>query len=266
MSGCDMLMLDKYTVRSARNSMESYMTEPRILPAGDRALVVEFGDAIDEAINERVQALAGALARSRIRGVTEVVPTFRSMMVCYEPERISYRRLSARIRRMDARPRGPEGGSRRVLRVPCLYEGEDLADMERITGLPRDEIVAIHSATDYRIYMLGFLPGFVYLGGMDGRIAAPRLATPRKAIPAGSVGIGGDQTGVYPLSSPGGWRLIGITPLRFYDPEREQPILCRAGEYIRFCPISRAEYDDIAARVAAGSYAPEYRETGGAAQ
>ena len=109
--------------------------------------------------------------------------------------------------------------------------------------LSEKEIIDIHAGTEYRVYMLGFLPGFVYLGGMDERIAAPRLKTPRVSIPAGSVGIGGSQTGVYPMASPGGWRLIGMTPVAFYDPTRETPVLCEAGDYIRFVPISPEEYE-----------------------
>ena len=112
-----------------------------------------------------------------------------------------------------------------------------------LTGLSEKEIIDIHAGTEYRVYMLGFLPGFVYLGGMDERIAAPRLKTPRVSIPAGSVGIGGSQTGVYPMASPGGWRLIGMTPTPFYDPTSENPVLCEAGDYIRFVPITPDEYE-----------------------
>ena len=115
--------------------------------------------------------------------------------------------------------------------------------MAELTGLSPQEIIRIHSGTDYRVYMLGFLPGFVYLGGLDPRIAVPRLQVPRVEIPAGSVAIGGSQTGVYPIASPGGWRLIGSTPLAFYDPEREKPILCEAGDFIRFVPITPEEYE-----------------------
>ena len=139
-----------------------------------------------------------------------------------------------------------EEAERRVLEIPCCYGGaygEDLAGLAELTGLSEQEIVAIHSGREYRVYMLGFLPGFVYLGGMDERIAAPRLSSPRVSIPAGSVGIGGSQTGVYPMASPGGWRLIGMTPVAFYDPGREKPVLCEAGDYIRFVPIPPEEYE-----------------------
>ena len=127
-------------------------------------------------------------------------------------------------------------------------DGPDMDDMTTLTGLSREEIIAIHSGTDYKIYRMGFLPGFVYLGGLDPRICAPRLSTPRTRIEPGSVGIGGSQTGVYPVASPGGWRILGYTPLKFYDPLKDEPILCRAGQYIRFVPISREEYERAVAK------------------
>ena len=150
-----------------------------------------------------------------------------------------------------------------TLLVPCCYGNEfgpDLADMSSMLGLSEEEIIRLHSTPDYKIYMLGFLPGFVYLGGLDERIHAKRLDSPRTAIPKGSVGIGGSQTGVYPIASPGGWRLIGSTPLEFYNPLREEPILCKAGERLRFVPIDQKEYELIKKDVENGTYHPEYQK------
>lgn len=215
----------------------------RYYPAGDSALVVEFGRQIDEAVNDRVHALAEWIRRRQFRGVSEVIPTFRSLLICYDPCKISYRRLVRRLQTWDDTGCSGDGAEKTIHRIPVCYDGPDLADMERLTGLSREEIIAIHTGTDYKIHMMGFLPGFVYLGGLDPRICVPRLDTPRTRIEAGSVGIGGSQTGVYPVASPGGWRILGVTPVRFYDPDREEPILCKAGEYIRFVPISREDYD-----------------------
>ena len=146
---------------------------------------------------------------------------------------------------------------KKVFEIPVCYGGEfgpDLATIAEHAGLSEQEVIDIHTSTDYLIYMLGFLPGFTYLGGLDERIHTPRLANPRIRIPAGSVGIGGSQTGIYPMDSPGGWQLMGLTPVKTYDPDREVPILVEAGDYIRFVPVDRAEYDRIKTEVEQGTY------------
>ena len=216
----------------------------RFMPAGDAALVAEFGREVDETVNQRVHEMAKWLAEKQIPGVTEVLPTFRSLMIFYDPGKISYGRL---VRALQSyRPGGAEhqAGEKTVLSIPCCYDGPDLEGMSALTGLSREEIIAIHSGVDYKIYMMGFLPGFVYLGGLDKRICVPRLETPRTRIEPGSVGIGGSQTGVYPVASPGGWRILGRTYRKFYDPAREEPVLCKAGQYIRFVPVSQEEYEE----------------------
>jgi len=218
--------------------------EIRFLPAGDSALVAEFGMEVDEAVNQRVHDMAEWLETRRISGVTEVLPTFRSLMVFYDPTKLSYTALVRRLRKYRPAAETGKAAEKKVLQVPCCYDGPDLDGMTALTGLSREEIIAIHSGVDYKIYMMGFLPGFVYLGGLDKRICVPRLETPRTRIEPGSVGIGGSQTGVYPVASPGGWRILGRTYLKFYDPNRTEPILCRAGQYIRFVPISREAYEE----------------------
>lgn len=233
------------------------MSQMRFLPAGDQAMVVEFGQVIDDAINQEVHRLSGWIESQHIRGVIELLPTFRSLMIYYDPSVIHFAQLEQKIKCFDLNTQGGETMTKIIHQIPCCYGarfGKDLHDMETLTGLSREEIIAIHSGTDYKIYMLGFLPGFVYLGGLDKRIEAPRLKSPRVKIDPGSVGIGGNQTGVYPLASPGGWRLIGATPLDFYDPDRPEPILCKAGEYIRFVPIHIDEYYDIRHMVIKGEY------------
>ena len=222
------------------------MDNMKILPAGDRALVADFGNVISEDVNRKVNVLKKSLLAAKVAGVREMIPTYRSLLVEYTPSVISMQDLSRRIEAASLEGAGAEAEKKRVLEIPCCYGGqygEDLAGLAELTGLSEKEIIDIHAGTEYRVYMLGFLPGFVYLGGMDERIAAPRLKSPRVSIPAGSVGIGGSQTGVYPMASPGGWRLIGMTPVDFYDPKREKPVLCEAGDYIRFVPISPEEYE-----------------------
>jgi len=236
---------------------EAAMAEIRFLLSGDAALTVEFGDTISEAVNARVRAFNIALEQSGVPGIVETVPAYRSLMVHYDPGVILYdalvRELEGLLDRLD---RIPIPASQ-VLELPVLYGGEagpDLGFVARHAGRTEAEVIRLHTSVEYLIYMLGFTPGFTYLGGMREEIAAPRLETPRLSIPAGSVGIAGTQTGVYPIDSPGGWRLIGRTPVRLYDPGRAIPILPKAGDYIRFRAIDQEEYDRIAGLEAAGTY------------
>lgn len=233
----------------------------KFMPAGNEAMVVEFGQTIDEEINARVHALAAFVQGRNLSGVREVLPTFRSLMIFYDSGKTTYRRLEKEIRHFKIEASGAKRETKKVLMVPCCYGsayGPDLKDMAVSLGMSEEEIIHIHAGSEYKIYMLGFLPGFVYLGGLDDRIHVPRLPAPRTEIPARSVGIGGSQTGVYPVASPGGWRLIGSTPIDFYDPDRENPILCKAGDYIRFCPVTEEEYMVIRREAESGSYRPVY--------
>lgn len=237
--------------------MNNQETTLRILPAGDRAVTIELGHSIDPAVNDQVQALCARLKAAQLPGVSELIPAFCSVLVLYDPDMLSFSALKERILSLTEESSSAKPVSRRLLFIPCCYGshfGPDLADLSSFTGLSREEIIELHSQRDYRIYMLGFLPGFVYLGGLNERIAMPRLSVPRLKIPRGAVGIGGSQTGVYPLESPGGWRLIGSTPLDFYDPNRENPVLCRAGDFIRFIPITSCEYYDIRQELLRGTY------------
>lgn len=241
------------------------MQEIRFLPAGDCAMTVEFGNAVDIGMNQKVHALAAKIREKQMTGVTELLPTFRSLMIYYNSCETSFEIIKKEIESYGNIQENAENSKKKILKIPCCYGarfGCDLADMERHTGLDRDEIIKIHSSTDYRIYMMGFLPGFVYLGGLDKRLEMPRLKTPRVKIERGAVGIGGNQTGVYPLASPGGWRLMGATPVDLYDPGREEPVFCRAGEYIRFVPITIGEYYDIRHLIVKGSYEVEIVKEG----
>jgi len=241
------------------------MSDITFLPAGDAAITVEFSRQISEEANSKVRWLSEALARKEVRGLLCCVPTYRSVTLYYDPARTNSKRLRRGVERIMASFSPEQRGQSRTFHIPVCYDGAFSPDMEDVcahTGLGREEVIAIHSSRPYRIYMLGFLPGFPYLGGMDPRIETPRLAAPRTAIPAGAVGIGGAQTGIYPLASPGGWRLIGRTPVRVYDPAREEAILYQAGDYIKFEPIGAEEYERIAALAAAGRYDVNITEGG----
>ncbi len=231
------------------------MTAPRILLAGDAALVVEFGDRVDPALNREVRALWRAAERAAIPGVLDLVPTYRSLLVSYDPLTTDPDELRERLLEIDAEKGSLDPAASRLVRVPTAYGGEfgpDLPFVARHNGLTEAEVIEIHSGTDYLVYMLGFSPGFPYLGGMSPRIATPRLTTPRLAIPAGSVGIAQQQTGIYPVESPGGWQLIGRTPLRLFDSGRQPPALLEAGDSVRFVPISPEEYFEIERGVRSG--------------
>jgi KipI family sensor histidine kinase inhibitor len=181
--------------------------------------------------------------------------------VFYNSEIVSYHKLTKKIGTINVEDENAEVQKKKIRIVPCLYGGEygpDLKQMSDELGMDENQIINIHQSVDYKIYMLGFLPGFVYLGGLDKRIHMPRLDVPRTKIPARSVGIGGSQTGVYPVESPGGWRLIGSTPLEFYSPFKEPPVLCKAGEYIRFVAVSKKDYEIIRKDVENGVYKAEY--------
>lgn len=233
------------------------MEYPRILAAGDAAITVEFGNEISPEINRKIRAFCDELKAEKIEGITDIIPTFRSVLINYLPVKIAYNEIVTRVNVILETNRQAETKSMRIHMIPVCYGGEfgpDLEDVAEFAGLGVEDTIALHSSKPYLIYMLGFLPGFSYLGGLDMRLAMPRLETPRIRIEAGSVGIGGESTGIYPLASPAGWRLIGRTPLKTYDPDREIPILYEAGEYIQFVPIDLEEYIRIEKQVADGTY------------
>ncbi|EIZ81824.1 allophanate hydrolase subunit 1 [Methylobacterium sp. GXF4] len=233
------------------------MSEPgyRLLNCGDRALTVELGKTVDPAVNAQVIALDEAIRGAGRPGLLETVPTYRSLLVVYDPELLPRVELAALIAAHWPPPEAKTGAGRRW-RIPVNYGGEhgaDLASLAAGVGLSPEEVVALHAGRDYRVYMIGFAPGFAYLGGLDPRIQASRRTDPRPKTPAGSVSIGGNQTGVSPpLELPSGWQLIGRTPARSYDPARAEPFLFTAGDLIRFDPIGRAEFDALSEAARAG--------------
>jgi len=239
------------------------MQNIKILTAGDAALLIEFGKEISPEINAKITATVQLMKEQHIEGVVDIIPAFCSLLINYDPRVLSYDELSKRMKRLLNMDIKTGESKRRVFEIPVCYGGKygpDLANIAEHAGLTEEEVVKIHSSRDYLIYMLGFLPGFCYLGGLDERIHTPRLANPRLKINAGSVGIGGSQTGIYPLDSPGGWQLMGMTPVKTYDPGRDVPILLSAGDYIRFIPVEEEEYLRIKELVERDEYQCTVRE------
>ena len=233
------------------------MPDIRILTSGDSALLIEFGKDINPETNRKITALVQLMREQHIEGIVDVIPAFCSLLINYDPRVLSYEELKERMEHLLKMETKIEATRKRIFEIPVCYGGEYGPDIENIAehaGLSVEEVIKIQSSKDYLIYMLGFLPGFTYLGGLDERIHTPRLASPRLKIRAGSVGIGGSQTGIYPLDSPGGWQLMGMTPVRTYDPERQTPILVEAGDYIRFIPIDEEEFLRIQELVEKGEY------------
>jgi inhibitor of KinA len=217
-----------------------------VIPAGDSAIVIEFEDRIDPDVNARAVRLADAIAAERIAGVRDVVPTYRSIAVYFDPLRVDYERLRTYLDSVDPEDRATADRSTGTIRVPVCYGGDlgpDLSEVAAFGGITEQDVVKLHAGGSYRVYMLGFVPGFAYMCAVDSRIAMPRRPSPRVRVPLGSVGIGGIQTGVYPAETPGGWRLIGRTPVKPFDPARAEPFLMKAGDTVQFYPIDRAEYD-----------------------
>ena len=224
------------------------MSGPSILPAGDSALLVSFDTSgrIDLEINRKAHALAAALEAANLTGpltgMGEAVPGYATLLVHYDPLALGFEQAAARVRACLSNDAVALRDPRR-LEIPVIYGGEEGPDLDFVaqhSGLSAEEVVRIHASRAYPVFLMGFTPGFPYLGGLDPAIAAPRLPTPRKRVPAGSVGIAGEQTGVYPLVSPGGWRIIGRTPLRLFDPQRDEPFLLAPGDLVRFVPLVRA--------------------------
>ncbi|NPV69026.1 MAG: 5-oxoprolinase subunit PxpB [Firmicutes bacterium] len=233
--------------------------EARYLPAGDCGVVVEFGGEISPGVSSKVRSMQCAVEGSVIRGVLETIPTYRSLLVLYDPREIGFSELVSALKELETRLDALELPSPVVTEIPTAYGGEYGPDLECVaahTGLAADEVIRTHSSVDYLIYMLGFTVGYPYLGGMPERLATPRLKSPRARVPAGSVGIAGPQTGIYPIESPGGWQVIGRTPLRLYDPSRNPAVLLRAGDYVRFVPISAADFEEIRIAVESGAHVP----------
>jgi inhibitor of KinA len=232
---------------------------PRFVPCGDLALSVEFAEEIDRAINARVLALEYLIRQKGLCGVTETVPSFRALLVYYDPEVIGFEALSSTLAALVPEAQAEVLPPARTVELPCCYEGElgfDLEPAAARLGLAPDELARLHAEANYYVYFVGFTPGLPYMTGMPERITIPRLERPRTKTPPGSVGIGGGQCCIYSVESPGGFWILGRTPVKLYDPAAPDPILLRAGDHVRFRLIDRAEFDAIAQAAATGAFAP----------
>jgi inhibitor of KinA len=235
-------------------------TDYAIHPFGDSALIVETADEISEAAYGRIRGLAEVVAQNPPEALIELIPAYRSLLVMYDSLLADYASMESAIHSLIPRVEPFKGPASEIARIPVCYESPHCMDLDEVAnhaGLKPREVVELHSANTYLVYMLGFTPGFPYLGGMSERIATPRRPSPRTKIPAGSVGIADRQTGIYPMESPGGWNIIGRTPVPLFDHAREPPALLRAGQYIRFYPISPDEFDRIARDVSRGTWTPD---------
>ena len=220
------------------------------MPAGESVLIIEFEERIDPLVNATTIACAESIQAAAVAGVRDVVPTYRSVAVYFDPLRTDTDALLERITH-EAETAGPGAlVAREPLRIPVCYGGDLGPDLPQVAAFARmsaDDVVQRHASATYRVFMLGFVPGFAYLGMVDPDIAMPRRATPRVRVPMGSVGIAGVQTGIYPAETPGGWQLIGQTPVRPFDPRRDDPFLMKAGDAVQFYAIERAEFDRLKA-------------------
>lgn len=228
----------------------------RFLSAGDTAIVVEFGDRIDRTLSDRVLRLGARVRAVEVPGVVETVPTYRSLMVHYDPLVTDSATLREQISAL-LDDNAASTGVGRLWRVPACYESThapDIAEVAETKGLTVDEVIRLHTETQFHIYMIGFVPGYPYMGDLPEQLVLPRRADPRIRVPAGSIAIASTMTAIYPLESPGGWHLIGTTPIRLFDAAQPRPALFSPGDKVRFEPVSAAQFDDIRAATQAGTY------------
>ncbi|WP_299824710.1 5-oxoprolinase subunit PxpB [uncultured Pontibacter sp.] len=230
----------------------------QFLPLGDKAVVLQFEEEVSETTHAKIQAVVQYLDKHPSPGIVAYVPAYNTLTVYYEPWLLSnkgkvdpYDETVALLQKALKKAKEYKGGSSRLVEIPVCYGGTFGPDLEEVAlhnKLTPDKVIALHSQKIYLVHIMGFAPGFPYLGGLDIRLATPRKAEPRALIPKGSVGIAGKQTGIYPIETPGGWQLIGRTPLVLFDPEREQASMLKAGDKVKFNAITEAEFKTLAAQ------------------
>ena len=217
---------------------------PIFRPMGDRSLLVEIGEKISADVNRRVQELMLRLQQANLPGVRELAPSYRSLLVVFDPLTIAPEKLKAAITDVAARPGSSELPQAKLITVPVFYGGDYGPDLEWVAGhlgISIEEVIRLHAETVYRVYMIGFTPGYPYMGELAAALAVPRRSTPRTRVPKGSVGIAQRQTGIYPVESPGGWQIIGWTPIELFDPQRQMPSLLEMGDRVKFEAVRQVE-------------------------
>jgi KipI family sensor histidine kinase inhibitor len=236
----------------------------RFLSCGDTGLVVEFGDRVDRALSDRVLALSARVRRSETPGVIETVPTYRSLLVIYDPLIVDRQTLIQFVRNL-VDERSTERATGKIWRIPACYElshAPDLEDVAQRTNRSIDDVRSTHAQTCFHVYMIGFAPGHPYLGDLPDWLSLPRRSDPRVKVPAGSIAIAGNMSVIYPMETPGGWHLIGATPVRLFDVNLARPALISPGDQVRFDPVTASEFDAIRRSVAAGSYRVPFEDLG----
>ena len=222
--------------------------KPKIMAVSDNSIMIEYPAEISEEINSRIRYITRQISEKMAGRIIDIIPAYHTIAVGYDCLENDYRTLIRDIEEIVAGSSVDEDEERDIVEIPVCYEepyGLDIEEVCEIHDISREDLVRRHTAPEYLVYMVGFTPGFPYLGGMDESIATPRKKEPRSKIPAGSVGIAGSQTGVYPIESPGGWQIIGRTPLKLFDPYRENPVMIKSGQYIRYRSISAEEYEKL---------------------
>ena len=227
---------------------DALFKKARFRIAGDTGLLVELGEGVDPAVNAKVWAMVAALSDPMPNGILQIVPTYRSLLLVYDPGKTHPEQVRGVVETVESKLETLDSTPEKIVEIPVCYGGKLGPDIEHVAetnNLTVDEVIQIHSDKDYLIYMVAFTPGFPFLGGLDPRLSTPRLTSPRTRVPEGSVALANNQTGIYPIASPGGWQLIGRSPLRLFRPEKAKPFLYQAGDRIRFCPINQDEYEQL---------------------
>ncbi len=229
--------------------------ELQFQPLGDLGIQILFSQVISPEVNQMIRAFMLALDQEKIKGIVEMVPTYTAISIYYNPTKFRYYELVQRLEGVYKKLNNVELPPARLVKIPVLYGGEggpDLTYVAEYHQMTVDEVIKLHTSRSYLVYMIGFTPGFPYLGGLPDELATPRLTNPRKKISGGSVGIGGKQTGIYSIDAPGGWQIIGHTPVKLYDPKRDELVLLKAGDYLKFDTVDKSEYLEIKNMIAEG--------------